>query len=190
LGSILRGFDHAAVCCGSSNMAIRFFTAAFTFSKARTSIWRTRSRDTPNSSASSSSVIGFSASRRISKMRRSRSLSTPSASPSALRRVSRPPLSPPAPPVLRRLVDEPVLPFARAAVVTDRGVEGGVAAEPAVHVDHVPLADAEVLGDQLHLVGAHVALVQSGNLPLRLAQIEEQLLLVSGGAHLHQRPGA
>ena len=29
--------------------AMRFFTAFCTFSKARTSIWRTRSRETPNS---------------------------------------------------------------------------------------------------------------------------------------------
>ena len=40
------------------------FTAFCTFSNARTSIWRTRSRETPNSSASSSSVIGSSARRR------------------------------------------------------------------------------------------------------------------------------
>jgi hypothetical protein len=33
--------------------------AFFTFSKARVSIWRTRSRETPNSSPSSSRVIGF-----------------------------------------------------------------------------------------------------------------------------------
>ncbi len=52
------------------------------------SIWRTRSRDTPNSPASSASVIGSSAMRRPSKMRRSRSLSTPSASDSTLRRFS------------------------------------------------------------------------------------------------------
>jgi hypothetical protein len=52
--------------------AMRLFTAFCTFSKARTSFWRTRSRETPNSSASSSSVIGSSASRRASKMRRSR----------------------------------------------------------------------------------------------------------------------
>ena len=42
------------------------------------SIWRMRSRETPNSLAKSSSVIGSSASRRASKMRRSRSLSTSS----------------------------------------------------------------------------------------------------------------
>jgi hypothetical protein len=58
-------------------------TAFCTFSKARTSIWRTRSRETPNSVASSSSVIGSSARRRASKMRRSRSLSTESADFSA-----------------------------------------------------------------------------------------------------------
>ena len=55
--------------------ATRFFTAFCTFSNARTSICRTRSRETWNSAARSSSVIGSSASRRASKMRRSRSLS-------------------------------------------------------------------------------------------------------------------
>jgi hypothetical protein len=44
--------------------AMRFFTAFCTFSNELTSIWRTRSRETPNSSASSLSVIGFSASLR------------------------------------------------------------------------------------------------------------------------------
>ena len=73
---------------GFSIAVMWLFTAFCTFSKARTSIWRTRSRETPNSSASSSSVIGSSARRRASKMRRSRSLSTVSASPSALCRFS------------------------------------------------------------------------------------------------------
>src|SRR5262249_41522024 len=73
---------------GASITATPFFTDFCTFSKARTSIWRTRSRDTPNSAAKSSSVIGSSASRRASKMRRSRSLSTESASPNAFLRLS------------------------------------------------------------------------------------------------------
>jgi len=64
----------AAVSFGCSIAATRDFTAFCTFSKARTSIWRTRSRETPNSLAKSSSVIGSSASRRASKMRRSRSV--------------------------------------------------------------------------------------------------------------------
>ena len=46
-----------------------------TFSNARTSIWRMRSRDTPNSLDRSSSVAGLSVSLRASKMRRSRSFS-------------------------------------------------------------------------------------------------------------------
>src|SRR5262249_11035199 len=47
---------------GASITATPFFTDFCTFSKARTSIWRTRSRDTPNSAAKSSSVIASSAS--------------------------------------------------------------------------------------------------------------------------------
>src|SRR3984893_1988200 len=82
------GTGAAAAAAGRISIAAtRFFTARCTFSKARTSIWRTRSRETPNSDARSSRVMGSSASRRASKMRRSRSLSTVSASPSALRRL-------------------------------------------------------------------------------------------------------
>ena len=40
------------------------------------------------------------------------------------------------------------------------------------------------------LVGPHVALVEHRDLALGLAQVEEQLLLVGRGAHLHQRPRA
>ena len=88
-----------------------------------------------------------------------------------------------------RVVDQPVLPFAGFAVVADRRVERGIAAETAVHVDHVLSRHAETLGNDLHLVGAQIALVQRVDLALRLAQVEEQLLLVRGGAHLHERPG-
>ena len=42
-------------------------------------------------------------------------------------------------------------------------------------------------GDDLHLVWSHVALVEHSNLVLGLAQVEEQLLLVHGSAHLHER---
>ena len=51
------------------------------FSNARTSIWRTRSRLTPYSPASSSSVVGSSLSRRWVRMWRSRSVSPAMASP-------------------------------------------------------------------------------------------------------------
>src|SRR6516162_4355698 len=87
-------------------------------------------------------------------------------------------------------VDEPVLPFAGIAVVADRGVERHVAAEAVVHVDHVLLGHAEAFGDELDLVRAQVALFQRRDLALGLAQVEEQLLLVGGGAHFHQRPRA
>src|SRR5438477_7936 len=46
------------------------------------------------------------------------------------------------------VVSEPVLPFAALAIVADRSVERRVAAETAVHVDHVLLGDAEPLGDE------------------------------------------
>ena len=170
--------------------AMLLLTAFCTFSKARTSIWRTRSRDTPNSSASSSSVIGSSARRRASKMRRSRSLSTRERVAERLVAVLR--LLGFGEPALLAdaVVDQPIQPFAGIAVLADRRVERGIAAEPAVHVDHVLLGDAEALGDQLDLIGPHIAFLERGNPALGLAQIEEQLLLVGGGAHLHQRPRA
>src|SRR6516165_2117310 len=159
---------------GVSITATRCFTALCTFSKAHTLIWRTRSRETPNSSASSLSVIGSSASRRE---RLAAVLELLARGECRL--------------LVGMLVDQPVLPFAGITILADRGVERGVAAaEPAVHVDHVRLGDAELPGDDLHLVRSHVALVEHSNLVLGLAQVEEQLLLVHGGAHLHQRPRA
>ena len=88
------------------------------------------------------------------------------------------------------VVDQPIHPFAGIAILADRRVERSVAAEPAVHVDHVLLGHAQTLGDELDLIGPHIAFVERRDAALRLPQIEEQLLLVGGGAHLHQRPGA
>ena len=88
-----------------------------------------------------------------------------------------------------RVIDQPVLPFAGLPVVADRCVERGIAAETAVHVDHVLVGHAETLGNQLDLVGVQIALVQRRDLALCLAQVEEQFLLVRGGAHLYERPG-
>jgi len=82
------------------------------------------------------------------------------------------------------------LPFGGIAILADGVVERGVAAEPAVHVDHSMLGDAEALGDEFDLVRAHVALIEHRNLALGLAQVEEQSLLVGRSAHLHQRPRA
>src|SRR5262249_13458095 len=87
------------------------------------------------------------------------------------------------------LIDEPVLPLAEMTIPEGR-VERGVAAEPAVHVNHIRFGDAEPPGDDLHLVGPHVALIEDGNLALRLAQVEEHPLLVGRGPDLHQRPRA
>src|ERR1700738_2793686 len=99
-------------------------------------------------------------------MRRSRSLSTERASPSALRRVSDSSLSAsravgrggasPAPlaafplsPAPREprllvgdLVDQPVLPFLGITFLADWSIERHVTAETAVHVDHVLLGHA------------------------------------------------
>ena len=77
------GFGIAGQATGRSAFAwaaAAALTASCTFSKARTSIWRTRSREMSNSADRSSSVIGSSDRRRAWKMRRSRSLSTSIAS--------------------------------------------------------------------------------------------------------------
>ena len=178
-----------ARACGSWAWATPAFTAACTFSNARTSIWRTRSRETPNSEESSSSVIGSSASRRASKMRRSRGLSTRQRLAQrahagvALLAVGERDL------LVGGVVDQPVLPLA-FAFLAQRRVERGVAAEAAVHVDHLLLGDAEALGDDGDLIVTQVAVVERRDAALGLAQVEEQLLLAGGGAHLHERPRA
>ncbi len=60
--------DRPRVCDGGDSMLDGFFHLL----PAQRPIWRARSRETPNSSPSSSRVIGFSARRRATKMRRSR----------------------------------------------------------------------------------------------------------------------
>ena len=52
------------------------------------------------------------------------------------------------------LVDQPVLPLAGIAVLTDRSIERYIAPKAPVHVDHVLLGDAEASGDELDLVRA------------------------------------
>src|SRR5260221_345978 len=47
---------------------------------------------------------------------------------------------------------------------------------------------ARRIGDDLHLVQPHIAIVEDGDIALGLAEVEEHLLLVGRGAHLHQRP--
>src|SRR5215471_7491059 len=178
----------AARVGGASMAATRFLTAFWTFSNARTSIWRTRSRDTPNSTARSSSVTGSSASRRASKMRRSRSLSTLSASESAARRLS---ISSVAASVaswlslssISQSCHSPESPSSRIGALSE--------ASP-LSLRFMSMTSCSVtpspLGYQLDLIGAHIPLVQRGDSALGLAQVEEELFLVSGGAHLDERP--
>lgn len=73
----------------------------------------------------------------------------------------------------RRVIDQPILPFAGIAVLSDRRIERGVPAEPTVHVDYVVLGDAEAFGEELDLIRAHIAFVEHGNAAFGLAQIEE-----------------
>src|SRR6185312_703931 len=76
------------------------------------------------------------------------------------------------------IIDKPILPLAALAVVTNRRIERGVAAEATVHVDNILLGHAKALGDDLHLIRSQVAFIQRGNFALRLAQIEEEFFLI------------
>src|SRR6516164_2835783 len=71
--------------------------------------------------------------------------------------------------LVRGVTNQPVLPFGGIAFLADSVVERDVAAEPAVHVDHRALGDAQAVGDELDLIWAHIALIQRGNPALGLA---------------------
>ena len=191
-GDAYAAADTAAVsAAGRSIAVIALFVAFCTLSKARTSICRMRSRDTPNVSASSSSVSGSSASCRASKMSRSRSLSTVErAGQAASCRSPIPRVRPagfpgracrrPASPAIRRNFR-----FAKRRI--ERGVRRRQAA---VHLDHFALGDAQLSGTAWPGPACRSPSSMRADMALGLAQIEEQLLLRRGGAHLHQRPGA
>ena len=76
--------------------------------------------------------------------------------------------------------------------VAHRDVERAVAAHhhAPVHVDHFLLGHAEVGRDLGHVVGMEVRILVGFELLLHPAQVEEQLLLRRGGAHLHEAPRA
>ena len=59
--------------------------------------------------------------------------------------------------------------------------------ETAVHLHHVVLGDAELLGDVEDHGGRQIALVELAEAALETAQVEEQLLLRGRRAHLHER---
>ena len=166
------------------------FIAFCSFSNARTSICRTRSREMLYCCDRSSSVVGLSFSRRSIRMWRSRSFSVFSApASSALRPVSS---SRSAIAVSWLSVSStsqschsPSLSCAhrRVQAVIGRG-------QAAVHADHVLLRHVQHAGDLGHLLGLQVAVVDRLHLALQPAQVEEQLLLRRRGAHFHQRPAS
>jgi hypothetical protein len=149
-----------------------FFIAFCSLSKARTSIWRTRSRLMPYFDDRSSSVLGSSTRRRSKHVLALAELL-------ALAEAGF---------LVGRVVDQPVLPF-HVAFGFHGGVQRAVRrGEAAVHVHHLLLGHAEAGGDLGDLLGAEIALLDRLHLALELAQVEEQLLLRRRGAHLHQRP--
>ena len=150
----LRPFAYsAASSAAASCLAIAPLTADCTFSKARTSIWRTRSRDIliggqvfqRHRLDREATGLEDAAFARVEHAHRAIQSVTTMIKLLALGHQGF---------LVGRVVDQPVLPFAGFAVVADRRVERGIAAEPAVHVDHVLSRHAETLGDDLHLVGA------------------------------------
>ena len=151
--------------------ATRLRTAFSILSKARTSIWRTRSRETPNSAAAPPASSGIREAPRLEDAPLAR-VEHLSASPSALRRLSSSSLSASFCSGLGAIVDQPVLPFAGIAVLADRCVERGIAAEPAVHIDDVLLGDGQPLGDKLDLVGPQIALLEAAILLLALRRLK------------------
>ena len=91
----------------------------------------------------------------------------------------------------RTVIRQPVLPFARAFLApAHRRVERAVAAHhhAPVHVDHVLLGHAEIGRDLGHVSGAEIGVLVGFELLFHAAQVEEQLLLRSGGAHFHKAP--
>ena len=170
----------------------RSSTACCTFSNARTSIWRTRSRLTPNSSASSSSVTGSSASRRASKMRRSRLVQHVHRAPSARRDANR------IPPIRRARFpgwrshrpaspchSEPPSPSSRSGALSE-------ASPPRRRFISITSCSSTPRRWAISFTwsGRRSPLFERRDLALGLAQVEEQLLLRRRGAHLHERPGA
>ena len=122
-------------------------------------------------------------------MRRSRGLRTASAWLSAARRFAVSSLSARML-LVRGIVDQPVLPLA-VALLAQRRVERGVARQATVHLDHFLLAHAKLGRDRSGVLGLEVAFLESGDLALGLAQVEEQFLLISAVVpsftRLHER---
>ena len=86
------------------------------------------------------------------------------------------------------IVDQPILPLT-LAVQPNRRVQAVVRrGQAAVHVDHVLLGHRQRLGDLGHLLRLQIAVIDRLHLALQTAQVEKQLLLCRGGAHLHERP--
>jgi len=123
------------------------------FSKARTSICRTRSREMPYCCHRSSRVVGFSRNRRSVRMWRSRSfrcrhrLFEEVAAQAEFLSLSEAGL------LALAFIDEPVLPFA-FAIGPERRVQRVIGArQPAVHVDDVGFGNMELGGDFFRFSG-------------------------------------
>ena len=94
--------------------------------------------------------------------------------------------------VLQRIgVLQPILPLA-IAILAHRNVERGIAAHrhATVHRHHVIFRHAQIGRDLSHVLGAQIAILERLDIVLHPAQVEEQLLLRRGGAHLDQAPAA
>src|SRR5580658_1020609 len=142
------------------------------FSNARTSIWRTRSRLTPYCEASSSSVVGSSRRRRSVRMWRSRSVSSVISSSRRAMRMDFSSFSASWVSWLTALSSA-----SQSCHSFSLSARSGAFSQAPVHRDHFLVQHAEPGSDDAHLVGVQIAFFQRADLALGLAQVEEQLLL-------------
>jgi hypothetical protein len=78
--------------------------------------------------------------------------------------------------------------FAGLAVVADRRVERGIAAEPAVHVDHVLIRYAEALAISFTWSGCRSPSSSAEILLFGLSQVEEQFFWFAVVPMFYERP--
>ena len=85
-------------------------------------------------------------------------------------------------------VHQPILPFAGIAIFVQWCIERDISVQPAVHLDDLLFADVKFFSYEKSPIGPQIAHLESGELVLRLAQIEEQLSLIDCRTNLHERP--
>src|ERR1700739_1288131 len=86
-----------------------------------------------------------------------------------------------------RLINEVVLPLTGLTPLMMYGrIKRCVATKAPVHVNYLLICNAEVFGNQRHLIGVHIAALHCRDLVFCRSQFEEELFLACGGAYLHK----